>query len=192
MHLLILFFFIMSMYNEVANQNDCKKFILNKLNLEPIIIKIMDQDEGKGWSFDYALAISEEYRKYLVLCLQNPDIAVVPSKEVDNFWHYHILDTQKYAEDCQACFGYFLHHFPYFGMRSEQDAKNLQTAGQQTLDLYISEFGKVPKKLWTENGRCPKCGVGSKKYDNPPKPNDKANNFLIDKRLSFADYRLNK
>jgi hypothetical protein len=60
---------------------------------------------------------------------------------VDKFWHGHILDTMKYAEDCQRVFGYFLHHFPYFGMRDAEDAANLANAAATTRRLYEQEFG---------------------------------------------------
>ena len=162
------------------NHRQHKQFILNRLNLEPIVIKAMDNEEGYAWSFEDALAISGEYRKFLVLCLQNPEDAIVPSTQVDDFWHLHILDTQKYAEDCQQCFGYFLHHFPYFGMRGDQDAQNLARAWAQTKDLYVKEFGELPAGLWLSSKRCPNCGRRINDCDT-----------FNQQRPSFADYRLN-
>src|SRR5439155_1429263 len=35
-----------------------------------------------------------------------------------------------------------LHHFPYFGMRGEEDAANLAEAGNTTNRLYEKEFGE--------------------------------------------------
>ena len=40
----------------------------------------------------------------------------------------HILDTRKYAADCEAAFGHFVHHFPYLGLRGEEDTKALEAA----------------------------------------------------------------
>ena len=54
----------------------------------------------------------------------------------------HILDTMKYADDCQNIFGHFFHHFPYFGMRSSDDAENLKNAFANTEALFWSEFGE--------------------------------------------------
>ena len=62
-------------------------------------------------------------------------------------WHYHILDTEKYAEDCRDIFGYFVHHFPYFGMRGDEDAQHLQAAFVETQELYVKEFGKSLSEL---------------------------------------------
>jgi hypothetical protein len=66
---------------------------------------------------------------------------IAPSKDVDAFWHGHILDTMKYAEDCDQVFGYFLHHFPYFGMRGADDAAALSAAAEQMRALTEKEFG---------------------------------------------------
>lgn len=136
-----------------------KQSILSDLDLEPIIIKAMDEEEGCGWDFDFTKRVSEEYRKFLILCLENPDESVVPSSFVDDFWHLHILDTQKYVEDCDKYLGYLLHHFPYFGMRGEEDAENLRLAWEGTLSLYESVFGKpASADLWPKSTRCPNCG----------------------------------
>jgi hypothetical protein len=39
-------------------------------------------------------------------------------------------------------FGYFLHHFPYFGMRGEQDAADLSAAAARMHAIYEREFGE--------------------------------------------------
>lgn len=37
---------------------------------------------------------------------------VVPINDADLFWHMHLMDTKKYAQDCHTLFGRFLHHVP--------------------------------------------------------------------------------
>ena len=136
-----------------------REAIDKSLDLEPIIIKAMDPDEGHGWDFGLACRIAAEYRRFWVLCAEHQDEAVVPSNLVDNFWHLHILDTQKYAEDCERFLGFFLHHFPYFGMRGEADARNLSASWEKTKALYQQTFGeKPPAELWPHANRCPNCG----------------------------------
>ena len=133
--------------------------IINELNLEAIIVKAIDSDEGLGWNFPHACRVAEEYRRFLTLCLKYPDEAIVPSNVVDDFWHLHILDTQKYAADCEHYLGYFLHHFPYFGMRGEKDANNLRQSWENTKTLYTFVFGEAPPAdLWPNCNRCPNCG----------------------------------
>lgn len=131
---------------------------IEKLNLDPIIVKVMDKEEGYGWSLELARQVSTEYKRYLTLCLENPQFPMVPSTLVDKFWHYHILDTQKYAMDCDLIFGYFLHHFPYFGMRGEDDAKNLEKTWAESRALYVKRFGQIDDMLWPASARCPNCG----------------------------------
>ncbi len=129
------------------------------LDLEPIMVKCLDSEEGYGWSLGFTQAIANEYKRYLTLCKENPDFPMVPSSYVDDFWHLHILDTQKYQQDCELIFGYFLHHFPYFGMRGDEDAENLRRAWVESIALYEARFGSIDKELWPVSRRCPNCGV---------------------------------
>src|SRR6266581_4275343 len=116
---------------------------IQALDLDPIKFKLMDPEEGQGWSREYVNQMAIAYKRFLTLSVKYPEETIAPSKDVDKFWHGHILDTMKYAEDCQNVFGYFLHHFPYFGMRGEEDAANLAEAGRTTQRLYEQEFGKT-------------------------------------------------
>src|SRR5882672_4693501 len=124
---------------------------IQALDLDPIKFKLMDPEEGQGWSREYVDQMAIEYKRFLTLSVKYPDETIAPSKDVDKFWHGHILDTMKYAEDCQNVFGYFLHHFPYFGMRGEEDAANLAEAGNTTNRLYEKEFGEA---VQTQAGYC--------------------------------------
>src|SRR5207237_341627 len=86
------------------------------LDLEPVKNKLMHQASGEGWSLEHASAVEAEYRRFLYLMKTFPGEQTSPLEDVDTFWHYHILDTMKYAADCEQVFGYFLHHYPYVGM----------------------------------------------------------------------------
>lgn len=114
---------------------------IHALDLEAIKFKLMDAEEGRGWSRETVDRLETEYKRFLVLLVKYPDTVVAPSKDVDAFWHGHILDTMKYAEDCERVFGYFLHHFPYFGMRGAEDAAALAEAAHVTQALLAKEFG---------------------------------------------------
>ena len=48
-----------------------------------------------------------QYREFLRIGAGQPQ-----SEAVDRFWHAHIIDTKKYAQDCHHLFGRFLHHMP--------------------------------------------------------------------------------
>ena len=118
------------------------------LDLEPIKLKLMDPEEGQGWSREYVDRIELAYKRFLTLLAKFPDETIAPTKDVDKFWHGHILDTLKYAEDCQNVFGYFLHHFPYFGMRGEEDAADLRAAAANMHAIYKREFGETLPQAW--------------------------------------------
>ncbi|MES2743408.1 MAG: hypothetical protein V4754_21010 [Pseudomonadota bacterium] len=111
------------------------------LDLEAIKVKLMHKESGEGWSLDQVNAVEVEYRRFLYLMKLFPTEQTAPLFDVDIFWHYHILDTQKYAIDCEAVFGYFLHHFPYIGLRGEDDEAAHHRVGERMKQLYEQTFG---------------------------------------------------
>jgi hypothetical protein len=112
------------------------------LDLNPIKMKLMHEASGEGWSEMRTNAVETEYRRFLFLMKKYPDASASPTVDVDTFWHYHILDTMKYARDCQATFGFFLHHYPYVGIVSGTEGEHVQ-AGDRMRALYEAEFGVV-------------------------------------------------
>jgi hypothetical protein len=113
-----------------------------ELDLDPIKVKLMHKESGEGWSAEKADAVEFEYRRFLFLMKKYPQEQTAPLFDVDTFWHYHILDTMKYALDCETVFGYFLHHFPYIGLRGEDDEAAHQRVGERMKTLYEQEFGQ--------------------------------------------------
>lgn len=111
------------------------------LDLDPIKVKLTHVESGEGWSREYADAVEFEYRRFLYLMKKFPNEQAAPLFEVDVFWHYHILDTMKYADDCEAVFGYFLHHFPYVGLRGEEDLELHHRVGERMRELYEQTYG---------------------------------------------------
>ena len=114
-----------------------------ELDLDPIKVKLMHEESGEGWSLEKANAVEFEYRRFLQLMKMYPGEQTAPLFDVDTFWHYHILDTMKYAADCEQVFGYFLHHFPYIGLRGEEDEAAHQEAGTRMQELYEATFGEA-------------------------------------------------
>ncbi len=123
------------------NSNDNFQAIA-ALDLDPIKVKLMHQESGEGWSLEKVNAVEFEYRRFLYLMKIFPAEATAPLFDVDIFWHYHILDTMKYAQDCEQVFGYFLHHFPYIGLRGEDDLLAHQRVGERMKELYEETFGE--------------------------------------------------
>jgi hypothetical protein len=115
--------------------------LIAALDLQPIRIKLMHKESGEGWSLERTNVIETEYRRFLYLMNAFPDAQVAPTVDVDTFWHYHILDTVKYARDCEQVFGYFLHHDPYLGLVGDNGIEMQQQAGERMRELYESTFG---------------------------------------------------
>ncbi|WP_244222537.1 glycine-rich domain-containing protein [Cupriavidus lacunae] len=81
------------------------------------------------------------YRQFLKLAARYPDTPAVPSEQVDAFWHAHILDTRRYAGDCEHIFGYVLHHDPYVGIDGPDDEARLLAMAAASDALSTREFG---------------------------------------------------
>jgi hypothetical protein len=124
------------------NANDLFDAVM-ELDLEPIKAKLMHAASGEGWDQARADAVEKEYRRFLCLMKLYPDEDTAPLVDVDTFWHYHILDTMKYARDCEQAFGYFLHHYPYVGMRGGDDEQFRVDSGARMRSLYEATFGEA-------------------------------------------------
>jgi len=116
---------------------------IRALDLDPIRLRVTDAELGEGWSPAYADNIELAYRNYLTMLVKHPEDAedIVVSKDVDEFWHAHILHTMKYTEDCEKVFGTYLHHNPHIGERTQADVQKKAALAEKTRRLYQQEFG---------------------------------------------------
>jgi len=134
------------------------------LDLEPIKVKLMHKESGEGWTLERANAVEFEYRRFLILMKKFPNEQTAPLVDVDTFWHYHILDTMKYAADCDAVFGHFLHHFPYIGLRGEDDEAAHIRVGLRMKELYEDTFGEDYVRESAANADTAHSGVAAASY----------------------------
>lgn len=66
-----------------------------------------------AWEHGRVVPAIEQYRRFLQSIRDTPNESHRPlSRDMDAVWHEHILHTKRYAEDCQALFGRFVHHTP--------------------------------------------------------------------------------
>jgi hypothetical protein len=115
---------------------------LIEIDMHPIIFKMQCEGEMlNGKEIDFEAAV-RTYRQFLTLHAQYPERTLVPNELIDLVWHYHILDTRKYAEDCDRIFGCFLHHDPYFGIGSDESYEANQRAWSETQALWEATFGE--------------------------------------------------
>ncbi|MDY6897549.1 MAG: glycine-rich domain-containing protein-like [Cyanobacteriota bacterium] len=113
---------------------------LKQLDLRSIAYELMHASEGEKLTFEQTKQALNHYSMFLCLINLYPERQLVPTQQIDRVWHSHILDTMKYAEDCQMLFGRFIHHFPYLGKRGKVDQKNLYTAFRETQKLFQQHF----------------------------------------------------
>ena len=113
------------------------------LDLESVKLRVTDPKLGEGWTREYADSIEIAYKNYLTMLVKYQDDAedILLAEDVDEFWHTHILQTIKYADDCQATFGGFLHHSPHIGEVTAEDIEKRTAFAEKTRRLYEREFG---------------------------------------------------
>ncbi|MOA22943.1 hypothetical protein D3C78_1435410 [compost metagenome] len=105
----------------------------------------------RTWSIVEAEIGIQYYKNFLFLNKKYlPSHPIIPPLlEVDEIWHHHILDTRQYYIDSMAIFGYYLHHYPYFGARGDEDLQHLNIAFEESQKLYELEFGSRMISIWS-------------------------------------------
>lgn len=115
------------------------------LDLSSIMDRLADDMEMDSATLTQA---EQLYRQYLTLRAMHPGADLVPPKLADAVWHYHMLDSRKYAADCDAMLGGFLHHNP--NTPAAVASKNWET----TKKLYADTFGVDLDSLGLQAARC--------------------------------------
>jgi len=120
------------------------------LDLTSVKIRLMDPKVGEGWTREYADRIEVAFKHYLSMAVKYQEHAedILLSEDVDEFWHAYILQTIKYADDCQAVFGTFLHHSPHIGELTQADHDKRDALAEKTRALYQREFGSLADAAW--------------------------------------------
>ncbi|CAN7614135.1 hypothetical protein LJR230_004442 [Trinickia sp. LjRoot230] len=113
---------------------------IDELDFERIKAKLVHRNHGV-LTIDDAARAETGYRQFLKLAAKYPDLPVVPTEAVDEFWHMHILDTQRYASDCERIFGYMIHHDPYLGIDGGEDEVRQLELSAASHALAAREFG---------------------------------------------------
>ncbi len=122
----------------LANQTFLEK--LHSLDFDLIAKKLMHSEHSQGWTQEQVERAISRYKMFLYLIYLYPNSSITPTPEIDRVWHQHILDTRKYARDCQWLFGYFVHHSPGSCMENEVDKLTLSTAFSRTIALFAEHF----------------------------------------------------
>lgn len=127
------------------------------LDLRYLGRKLLEDDASEAqrrngerlWDEERVERALNEYRQFLALMYWKPEAALVPSEDIDEVWHTHVLNTARYQADCEAIFGRFQHHFPTFGESEEVQEEHMK-GRDETLKLFEQAFGESPHS-YTDN-----------------------------------------
>ena len=104
-----------------------------------------------GWNEDYTNQVIYEYDRFMLLRYENQNLS--PSDDIDNLWHYHILDTYSYYTYCIKKFGKIIHHNPADSLN--QEARKIRLAN--THIKYFEKFGNFAfEKVWISTSKSEK------------------------------------
>ncbi len=105
-------------------------------------------DFPKDWSREQREAALDRYRKWLGLKLSNPTARLAPTRDIDLFWHLHMLAPVAYFRDCKRYFGRLLDHDGGFG-KDPSEVAELDSVLRATAELWERTYG-IP---YLEDGR---------------------------------------
>ena len=126
--------------NTLINAEKLNKTI-DAISFDKIISKL---SENLTWSEKAEKEACKQYKRFLFLQKKYGDkYTLVPSIEIDEFWHQHILFTTQYQTDCEQIFGKYLHHIPTLKKTSSNTINaEIQKNFKTTQKLYRREFGE--------------------------------------------------
>lgn len=134
--------------NHAAAQTLYEQLQSFRFDTEGTALSFLDRlaDEN-AWSQEYAGAVLEEYRRFLVLAM-HAGHPVTPSDAVDQVWHLHLVYSDSYWNKlCAEVLGKPLHHYPTQG--GEQEHEKYLEQYQRTLDSYQQIFAEEPPEtIW--------------------------------------------
>ena len=92
-----------------------------------------------GWSKAQATQAVDRYEKLFKLFGKGSSI--VPTKEIDDVWHLHMLDPVSYYESCMAYHNKIIGHNPALEDSQEEKSK-LHSLFLETAKLWKEEYGE--------------------------------------------------
>lgn len=136
---------------------------IENLDLGYLGRKILDDDAFEAqrrngeqlWDEERVTRALQEYKQFLALMQWYPNAVLVPSEDIDDVWHTHVLNTARYQADCESIFGCFQHHAPSSGGSEEVQEEELKDR-DETLELFEQAFGEVPESYTASSER--RCG----------------------------------
>jgi hypothetical protein len=110
-------------------------------NSNEFVLRIMKEN---NWEKLYTYKVIIEYKKFVYLSIKKN---VVPSYEIDQVWHTHMLYSKDYKKMCNQL-GFYLHHQPT--SKTKPDIfKKCVTYGETKFLYYVTFKKRPPENIWT-------------------------------------------
>jgi len=102
----------------------------------------------QDWTPEQREKALDRYVKWLLLKQRHPTSRLAPTRDIDLFWHLHMLAPVAYHRDCMRLFGKLLDHDGGFG-KGPGELPELQRVFEHTATLWEAEYGEP----YREDGR---------------------------------------
>ena len=111
--------------------------------------RVKDRMHNKrGLSRDYLNTLEGEYKKYLSLCVETPNVCLTLSEPVDDMLHEHMLFTEDFLA-FQKAIGHRFRHNPTL---TKEEAFALKDDYQErTIGGLTRRFGSANPQFWPPN-----------------------------------------
>jgi hypothetical protein len=119
---------------------------LRESNVPSISVDLLNasrrsDDFPQDWSQEQRELALGRYRKWLGLAQRYPRARLAPTRDIDLFWHLHMLSPVAYVRDCTRLFGRVLDHDGGFG-KGEGELPKLQEAYAATAALWETQYNE--------------------------------------------------
>ncbi|MBI2798280.1 glycine-rich domain-containing protein-like [Candidatus Saccharibacteria bacterium] len=97
--------------------------------------------------------IERRYRQFLALARDHRDVNLVPTREIDEMWHVHMLCPVAYFDDCTQIAGQIMDHDGGFG-RADGEVEEWRRQWNETSAIWEREFQESygPDMMTCDNG----------------------------------------
>jgi hypothetical protein len=113
---------------------------IDSMYLDHVSVLIAIEED---WSLQKIDRIEIEYRCFWQVIRRHPDMLIVPTLDIDRYWHAHILCLRSYLDDCQRIFGYPLIHWPFSGRFGGADAVRQHQLITESRPLLVELVNRV-------------------------------------------------
>jgi len=110
-----------------------------RLSADLLRASFRSDDFPQDWSDEQRVASLTRYLKWLRLKRTYPMARLAPTRDIDLFWHLHMLAPVAYYKDCMSLFGKVLDHDGGFG-KGKNELPELERIFKLTAALWEQEY----------------------------------------------------